>query len=337
MGWRQMLVVGVGLMSAQTARADELRAPQKVSAEPATKQSGALTTRAAIADMKGNPEQARELANQAIRADPRDPWPYYNKGMALAQLGETDGALAALFAAEQHFAPTDRWGRSVAIYGRAQALNMAGRCAEAVQAYAEYAAFVGKDDPQGAAIARRYAVDCRAPAPAAAPGPAPRVADPRAATSRRAERGQSPASTPPSRHCSSSRDMDCVQTGGVNPAVGPPSQVTVLLHGVRGDDRHQHSPTRVVIIGAAGVDERDRDDVVRRRNRRAAAPSVSRRRQNAVPPSASAHVSTQLAQRRARSAIDCPQRAACALVASGVRRERAQHHRTEPATHPGRS
>jgi Flp pilus assembly protein TadD len=173
MGWRQMLVVGVGLMSTQTARADELRAPQKASAEAATKQSGALTTRAAVADMQGNPEQARELANQAIRANPRDPWPYYNKGMALAQLGETDGALAALFAAEQHFAQTDRWGRSVAIYGRAHALKMAGRCAEARQAYEEYAAFVGKEDPEGAAIARRYAADCRAAAPTAAPGPAP--------------------------------------------------------------------------------------------------------------------------------------------------------------------
>ena len=123
MGWRQMLVVGVGLMSMRTARADELRAPQKANAEVSTTQSGPLTTRAAVADMQGNPEQARELANQAIRANPRDPWPYYNKGMALAQLGETDGALAALFAAEQHFAQTDRWGRSVAIYGRAHALK----------------------------------------------------------------------------------------------------------------------------------------------------------------------------------------------------------------------
>jgi tetratricopeptide (TPR) repeat protein len=176
MGWRQMLVVAVGVMSAQTVRADELRAPQKVNAEAATKQSGALTTRAAVADMQGNPEQARDLANQAIRANPRDPWPYYNKGMALAQLGETDGALAALFAAEQHFTQADRWGRSVAIYGRAHALKTAGRCGEARQAYEEYAAFVGKEDPEGAAIARRYAADCRAAAPATAPAsptPAP--------------------------------------------------------------------------------------------------------------------------------------------------------------------
>src|SRR6188768_4326673 len=98
--WRGILVWGLALMSAQTAQADELRAPQYVQAEPSTPQSMALTTRAAVAAMNGNPEQARNLAAQAIRADPRDPWPYYNKGMALAQLGEIDAAIAALYAAE---------------------------------------------------------------------------------------------------------------------------------------------------------------------------------------------------------------------------------------------
>ena len=165
---------GLALMSAQTAQADELRAPQYVQAEPSTPQSLALTTRAAIAAMNGNPRQANELANQAIRADPRDPWPYYNKGMALAQLGEIDAALAALYAAEKHFAPTDRWARSVAIYGRAHALSGAGRCVEAVQAYAEYATYVGKDDPAAADMARRYAVNCRTPAPPAPEPPTPK-------------------------------------------------------------------------------------------------------------------------------------------------------------------
>lgn len=172
--WRGLLVCGLALMSAQTAQADELRAPQNVNAEPSTPQSAALTTRAAIADMNGNPQQARDLANQAIRANPRDPWPHYNKGMALAQLGETDAAVASLYAAQQRFAPTDRWGRSVAIYGRAHTLSRAGRCTEAVQAFAEYATYVGKDDPAGAEMARRYALDCRAPsAPAQPPAGGP--------------------------------------------------------------------------------------------------------------------------------------------------------------------
>jgi Flp pilus assembly protein TadD len=167
-----LLSCGLALASAGAARADELRAPHNVKVEPSTPQSAALTTRAAIAAMNGNPEQARDLANEAIRADPRDPWTHYNKGMALAQLGETDAALAALFAAEQRFAKVDRWGRSVAIYGRAHALSRAGRCAEAVQAYAEYAAFVAKDDPPSAEMARSYAMHCRTPAPPAPSGPA---------------------------------------------------------------------------------------------------------------------------------------------------------------------
>jgi tetratricopeptide (TPR) repeat protein len=162
------------LLPAQVARA-ELRAPQNVKAEAGNRQSSDLASRAATADIQGKPQQAVELANQGIRADPRNPWPYYDKGMALAEMGETDAAIAALYAAEQRFQPSDRWGRSVAIYGRAHALGQAGRCTESVQAFAEYANFVGKDEPASAAMARRYAMDCKAPqARAAAPAqPAP--------------------------------------------------------------------------------------------------------------------------------------------------------------------
>jgi tetratricopeptide (TPR) repeat protein len=148
-------------MSAQVARADELRAPRNIHGDIGNRQSSELASRAAAADMKGQPQQAVELANQGIRADPRNPWPYYDKGMALAETGETDAAIAALFAAEQRFASTDRWGKSIAIYGRAHTLSQAGRCTEAVQAFADYASFVGKDDPQSAAMARRYAMDCK--------------------------------------------------------------------------------------------------------------------------------------------------------------------------------
>ena len=155
------LAVGLAVVSAQAARADELRPPQNVNAEPGNRQSSVLASQAATADMKGQKQQAVELANQAIRADPRNPWPYYDKGMALAETGETDAAIAALYAAEQRFSASDRWGKSIAIYGRAHTLGQAGRCTEAVQAFAEYATFVGKDDPQSAAMARRYAMDCK--------------------------------------------------------------------------------------------------------------------------------------------------------------------------------
>ena len=155
-------VFGLALLPAQAARAEALQAPRNVHAEVGNRQSSDLASRAATADMQGKPQQAVQLANQGIRADPRNPWPYYDKGMALAEMGETDAAIAALYAAEQRFQPSDRWGRSVAIYGRAHTLGQAGRCTESVQAFAEYANFVAKDEPQSAALARRYAMDCKA-------------------------------------------------------------------------------------------------------------------------------------------------------------------------------
>lgn len=170
LGW--LAAFGLTLLAAQGARAEALQAPKNVNAEVGNRQSSDLASRAAAADMQGNPQQAVELANQGIRADPRNPWPYYDKGMALAEMGQTDAAIAALYAAEQRFQPSDRWGRSVAIYGRAHALSQAGRCTESVQAFAEYANFVAKDEPQSAALARRYAMDCKA-AQARATAPAP--------------------------------------------------------------------------------------------------------------------------------------------------------------------
>lgn len=166
-----MGVLGLLVFTGAAAHGQGAAPPQNVGAEPSTPASAELSTRAAAADMAGNPQQAVALADQAIRADPKDPWPYYNKAMALARVGEVDGALAAFTAAEQHFVPTDRWGRSVAVFGRAHALAMAGRCAEAQQAFTEYAA-MNPDDPTAAALGQRYSADCRAstPPPTAQPG-----------------------------------------------------------------------------------------------------------------------------------------------------------------------
>jgi len=118
----------------------------------------------------GNPQESLALAEQAVQLSPQDPWANYNKGMALARLGQTDAAVSALSAAEQHFSAADPWGRSVAIYGRAHTLAMAGRCSEAREAFEQYATFVEAQAPTSAALARRYAADCRAPATPPAPG-----------------------------------------------------------------------------------------------------------------------------------------------------------------------
>ncbi len=177
MRWTAMgklgLLLGVVAGAAGPARADEAKPPQNVKAEPSTPASAELSSRAASADMAGNPQYGVSLADRAIRADPKDPWPYYNKGMALAQAGEVDGALAAFVAAEQHFSPTDRWGRSVAAFGRAHTLAMAGRCAEARQAFDAYAA-LNSTDENAVKLAKRYSADCEATArSSSAPAPAP--------------------------------------------------------------------------------------------------------------------------------------------------------------------
>jgi len=150
----------------------EITPPRNVGAEPGSAQSSALASLAASAQMRGNPRQALVLADQALAADARNPWATYDKATALSRLGMTDEAVQSFRVAEQQFSPGDRWARSVAIYGRAHALEEARRCPEAKAAFAEYVAFVEKDDPTSAAMARRYASECNPPAAATPPGPA---------------------------------------------------------------------------------------------------------------------------------------------------------------------
>jgi len=169
------LSAGAGLVRAGSAAA-ELLPPHHVGAELGTPESTALTSLSASAEMRGNPRQALVLADQALAADPRNPWAYYNRAAALSRLGQIDEALQSFRAAEQMFSPADRWARSLALYGRAHALDEAGRCPEARIAYAEYAGFVQKDDPRAADMARRYASTCKAPQATAPTPPAPPVA-----------------------------------------------------------------------------------------------------------------------------------------------------------------
>ncbi len=153
------------------APAEPPRPPENVNAEPSTPQSAELTSRAATAAMNGDPHESLRLADEAIRVNPKDPWAYYNKGMALGRMGELDGALAALFAAQQHFAPYDRWGQSVAAFGRAHLLAEAGRCEDARVAFQEYMN-LARGDQDGIALAARLSRDCRPAAPGSAAPPA---------------------------------------------------------------------------------------------------------------------------------------------------------------------
>jgi tetratricopeptide (TPR) repeat protein len=58
--------------------------------------------------MSGNPQAALKLAERAIATNPRDPWAYYDKAMALALVCQLDRALEAFGAAEQRYSATDR-------------------------------------------------------------------------------------------------------------------------------------------------------------------------------------------------------------------------------------
>jgi hypothetical protein len=134
-----------------------------------------LTTEAASAAIAGDPEEALSYSRRAIAADPRDAWAHYVRAAALARLGKVDDALTWFAAAEERFAPTDAWARSVAMYGSAHALAEAGRCREARDQFLRYAGFVRERDPESAEMAIRYAARCKEPASQATAAAEPTV------------------------------------------------------------------------------------------------------------------------------------------------------------------
>lgn len=91
---------------------------------------------------------ARECREAPVNAATPEAWVDYNRGVTLSELGRTDDAVRAFESAEASFsadrgargaADNSKWGKSIAVYGRARALDNAGRCAEASKAYREYA------------------------------------------------------------------------------------------------------------------------------------------------------------------------------------------------------
>lgn len=87
-------------------------------------------------------------------------WSHYELAVTLHHGGQTDKSVSEYREAEAGFSDS-QWAKSLAIYGRARALDDAGRCADASVAYGEYATFVQSFDPDGAAMARSYAPLCR--------------------------------------------------------------------------------------------------------------------------------------------------------------------------------
>ncbi len=118
------------------------------------------TRSAVVTDVvSGRDEAAVDLAERKIRDGDTDPWLEYNLGVALADVGRTNDAVAAFSRAELRFIG-DPWARSIAVYGRARALHDAYRCDEAKRAYEEYASLVRASDPKSAADALAVASHC---------------------------------------------------------------------------------------------------------------------------------------------------------------------------------
>jgi len=88
-------------------------------------------------------------------------WTDYNRALALAAKARTDDAVMAYLTAEAHFGDDSR-GHALAVYGRARALDNAGRCEEAKAAYRDYATFVRATSPEDAAMATSNARACGA-------------------------------------------------------------------------------------------------------------------------------------------------------------------------------
>ena len=160
--WVVVLGMLVGGAAVGTTAGAQLMPPHKVSDSSASAvRASELATRAAKAELVGDPADALKLADAAIKADPKDPWGYYDRADALAQLNRIDDAEASYRDAEKHFADQgDSWGRSIAIYGEAHAMAEAGRCEQAQPLYERYAAYVETADARAADMARRYAKEC---------------------------------------------------------------------------------------------------------------------------------------------------------------------------------
>jgi tetratricopeptide (TPR) repeat protein len=73
---------------------------------------------------------------------PKSAWLDYERGVALGELGRTDESVRAFQAAEAELA--DPRHKSLAIYGRARALDSAGRCTDAYVVYQQYASLARK-------------------------------------------------------------------------------------------------------------------------------------------------------------------------------------------------
>jgi tetratricopeptide (TPR) repeat protein len=149
--WNLANAAGVAIFPTGLAPLQQLTAPST---------ADKLASQSAQAQVAGDHEKALQLANEAIKADSKEPWGHYTRGDALGSLHRVDDAVEAFRQAEQRFSPADSWGRSVAIWAQANAFMQVGRFQEASATFERYIAFLERVDKDAAMLARRYEEYC---------------------------------------------------------------------------------------------------------------------------------------------------------------------------------
>jgi tetratricopeptide (TPR) repeat protein len=156
-------LLGAGCAASAGAEATVAPGPGASAGAPGAPSPSSAPTVQRTADaqalLDGEYERTLQLANEAIKAKPSDPWPYYNRACAYLGLGKTKEALAGFKEAGTRFGG-DEYGKVICAYGRARALVAVGRCDEANQAYREFAEMVGTTNEASSEMALNYGKDC---------------------------------------------------------------------------------------------------------------------------------------------------------------------------------
>jgi tetratricopeptide (TPR) repeat protein len=121
------------------------------------------STQAVEAMTRGDYSEAVGHAEHGLAYHPKDAWLAYDRGSALVAMGQLDEGLPELRRAEQGF--TNAHDRSLAVYRGALALEQAGRCDEAAQAFDRYATLIRPESPKLADDALMHVNACVAPIP----------------------------------------------------------------------------------------------------------------------------------------------------------------------------
>jgi tetratricopeptide (TPR) repeat protein len=131
----------------QVAEREEAAVLRTAASNEKARRAEELSTESVQALVVGDYHAALAKADAGLELVPGDPWLIYNKGTALAGLEQIDEALTMLRQAERLFSESNIHGRSVAIYRRAMALEVAGRCAEESAELTRYANIAKPTEP----------------------------------------------------------------------------------------------------------------------------------------------------------------------------------------------